>query len=71
MSGQSGVAYWAHIGGFIIGSILCLPTFLKLGGFKFWIDSSGHPPYPEGDYEMVTSAIPKVKSRLSKKSPWT
>ena len=71
MSGQSGVAYWAHIGGFLVGSILCLPTFFKLGGFKFWIDSSGHPPYPEADYEMVKSAIPKVKSRLSKKSPWT
>ena len=69
-SGSSGVAYWAHIGGFVVGSILCLPTFFRLGGLRFWKDSSGHPPHPEAEYTLVKSAIPKVKSRLAKKSPW-
>ena len=69
-SGKSGVAYWAHIGGFVVGNILCLPTFIRLGGLRFWKDSSGHPPHPEAEYTLVKSAIPKVKSRLGKKSPW-
>ena len=70
-SGDSGVAYWAHIGGFAVGSILCIPTFVKLGSFNFWRDSSGHPPNPKADYETVKSAIPKVRKRLAKtKSPW-
>ena len=70
-SGESGIAYWAHIGGFAIGSILCLPTFVKLGSFNFWRNSSGHPPNPKADYETVKSAIPKVRKRLAKtKSPW-
>ena len=69
-SGKSGVAYWAHIGGFVVGSILCLPTFIRLGSLRFWKDSSGHPPHPEAEYTLVKSAIPKVKSRLGKKSPW-
>ena len=69
--GVDGIAWWAHIGGFVVGSILCLPTFIRLGGLRFWKDSSGHPPHPEAEYTLVKSAIPKVKSRLGKKSPWS
>ena len=31
-----GVAYWAHIGGFIAGITLCLPLLKRLGGSSFW-----------------------------------
>ncbi|AUC52989.1 rhomboid family intramembrane serine protease [Sagittula sp. P11] len=44
---EGGVAYWAHIGGFVIGLVLTLPVFLKLGGPRFWRLHHGHPPHPE------------------------
>ena len=29
---EDGVAYWAHIGGFVAGLVLCLPLWLRRGG---------------------------------------
>ena len=40
-----GVAYWAHIGGFVVGLLLTLPLWLKLGGIKFWRNHDYHPPH--------------------------
>ncbi len=40
-----GVAYWAHIGGFIVGILLVLPVWLKLGGTQFWQKTHYHPPH--------------------------
>ncbi len=40
-----GVAYWAHIGGFIVGILLVLPVWLKLGGTQFWHKTHYHPPH--------------------------
>ncbi|WP_425072959.1 rhomboid family intramembrane serine protease [Sagittula sp. S175] len=47
---EGGVAYWAHIGGFVAGLILTLPTFLRLGGPRFWSRTRGLPPHPSGGY---------------------
>lgn len=58
-----GVAYWAHAGGFLIGMILALPLFIKLGGPAFWNATDGHPPHPEAKYELSRSRIPKVKRK--------
>lgn len=58
-----GVAYWAHAGGFVIGMILALPLFIKLGGPAFWNATDGHPPHPEAKYELSRSRIPKVKRK--------
>ncbi|SLN15879.1 Rhomboid protease GluP [Roseovarius albus] len=64
-----GVAYWAHSGGFVIGAILCLPFFLRLGGPKFWQTTHGHPPHPEATYKLSRTRVPTVK-RPTRRGPW-
>ncbi|MEL6522334.1 MAG: rhomboid family intramembrane serine protease [Pseudomonadota bacterium] len=58
-----GVAYWAHAGGFVIGAILAMPIWLRLGGTSFWSKTHGVPPHPEATY--VRSSIPKVPRHSS------
>jgi membrane associated rhomboid family serine protease len=58
-----GVAYWAHIGGFVGGLLMTLPVWLAKGGTAFWSRNHGTPPHPEAQYETVRSAIPKVPRR--------
>lgn len=55
-----GVAYWAHAGGFVVGFILTLPLWLKLGAGGWWRQTEYHPPHPEAHYP---SRIPVVKRR--------
>ncbi len=38
------VAYWAHIGGFVAGLLLCWPLFRRRGGSNFWLVSSSRIP---------------------------
>lgn len=57
---SGGVAYWAHSGGFVIGLVLSLPVFLRLGGPAFWDRSQGRPPHPEARYRISPSIVPKV-----------
>lgn len=59
MSG-GGVAYWAHAGGFVVGFILTLPLWFKLGAGGWWRQTDYHPPHPETHYP---SRIPVVKRR--------
>ena len=56
-----GVAYWAHAGGFVVGVVLTLPLFLRLGGVRFWDRTDGHPPHPEAKYPLSRSSIPRVR----------
>ena len=56
-----GVAYWAHIGGFVAGLLLCWPLFLRRGGSNFWLATDGHPPYPDAEYRLSSSRIPKIR----------
>jgi membrane associated rhomboid family serine protease len=59
-----GVAYWAHAGGFIIGFVMMLPLWLRLGGPDFWSRTDGHPPHPDARYgRLDTSRIPVVRRR--------
>jgi len=58
-----GVAYWAHAGGFVIGLILIVPLWIRLGGTAFWDKTHGHPPHPEAEYKLSPSSIPKVRRR--------
>ena len=58
-----GVAYWAHIGGFLAGIALCLPLLKRLGGSSFWSENLGLPPHPEAYYRIQTSNIPKIRRR--------
>ena len=62
-SEASGVAYWAHIGGFIGGFVLTIPALLRRGGRGFWSRTEGHPPHPAAQYPVTKSMIPKVPRR--------
>lgn len=62
-AGTGGVAYWAHVGGFVVGALLALPLWLRLGGPEFWARTGGVPPHPETRIRMRVSAIPKVPRR--------
>ncbi len=57
----AGVAYWAHAGGFVIGAILAVPTWIRVGGFAFWSKTHGRPPHPAAPYRR--SNIPRVGHR--------
>jgi len=55
---SAGVAFWAHVGGFLAGIALCLPHWRARGGRHFWRRFRGHPPQPVAHY-----AIPVVRRR--------
>ncbi len=56
-----GVAYWAHAGGFVIGFLLVVPTWLRHGGPAYWQRTHGHPPHPEVKYRRTS--IPSAGRR--------
>ncbi|NSX54726.1 rhomboid family intramembrane serine protease [Parasulfitobacter algicola] len=47
---SGGVAYWAHVGGFVTGMICVIPIWLYRGGLQFWRRTQGHPQHPEAQY---------------------
>lgn len=67
-----GVAYWAHVGGFVAGLVLAVPVFLRLGGTAFWSANHGLPPHPVAEYPLVQSRLPRVVRRPSPpdRGPW-
>ncbi len=54
-----GVAYIAHIGGFVAGAVLALPLFIRRGGRAFWDATRGRPPHRPAQYPP--SRIPSVR----------
>ena len=58
-----GVAYLAHVGGFIGGLLLTVPLWLARGGFGFWQRTHGAPPHPDAEYKLSASSVPKVPRR--------
>jgi membrane associated rhomboid family serine protease len=58
---QGGVAYLAHVGGFVAGVALALPWWLAAGGPAFWRRTHGHPPHPA--VPLRRSGIPTVRRR--------
>jgi rhomboid family protein len=58
---MGGVAFWAHIGGFIIGFVLVIPLWLTRGGTQYWNENHGLPPHPEHVYSP--SRIPKIQRK--------
>lgn len=61
--GTGGVAYWAHAGGFVVGLVLALPLWLRLGGPAFWSRTHGTPPHPETAWSSSASRVPRVPRR--------
>ncbi len=60
---DAGVAYWAHIGGFVAGLVLTVPLWLRLGGPDFWKVTHGHPPHPAASYMDGSSRVPTVRRK--------
>lgn len=58
-----GVAYWAHIGGFVAGFIMTVPLWILRGARLYWKQTKGHPPHPETQYKLNDSSIPIVRRR--------
>ena len=56
-----GVAYAAHIGGFLAGVILTLPVWLRRGGVAGWAATLGIPDHPETQFSR--SLIPVIRRR--------
>lgn len=56
---DDGVAYIAHIGGFVAGAALALPLFIRRGGPAFWDATRGRPPHRPVQYPP--SRIPSVR----------
>ena len=62
-SPSDGVAYLAHVGGFVGGAVLILPAWMRRGGFAFWARTAGHPAHPAAEYKLSKSGIPRVGRR--------
>ncbi|VDC33313.1 rhomboid family intramembrane serine protease [Pseudogemmobacter humi] len=60
---EGGVAWFAHIGGFLAGVGLALPLWLRRGGSGYWRRTEGHPPCPDAAWPLAKSNIPKVGRR--------
>lgn len=58
-----GIAYWAHIGGFIAGVALTFPLWLSLGGPAFWRKSDFRPPYDPTTFATHISTIPIIRKK--------
>lgn len=58
-----GVAYLAHVGGFVAGGVISIPALLRRGGFAFWRRNQGQPPHPAAKYPVAPTRIPKVPRR--------
>ncbi|QBX99389.1 rhomboid family intramembrane serine protease [Rhodophyticola sp. CCM32] len=59
---NSGIAYWAHAGGFIAGIIIMLPVWLRRGGPGYWATTHGKPPHEDVEYRVTRrrSGIPRI-----------
>ncbi len=58
-----GVAYWAHIGGFVAGFVLTLPYWFVHHGPQYWRVNHGQPPRPAPEILERRSDIPAVRRR--------
>ncbi|MBE9476645.1 MAG: rhomboid family intramembrane serine protease, partial [Proteobacteria bacterium] len=58
-----GIAYWAHIGGFIMGIALTFPLWLYLGGPAYWKTCDFRPPYDPTTFATYISTIPVVRRK--------
>jgi membrane associated rhomboid family serine protease len=59
----SGVAYWAHAGGFIAGLALAFRVWRRRGAGAYWQATGGHPPHAAAKYPAQRTRIPRVTRR--------
>lgn len=58
-----GVAYGAHIGGFIAGFLLTLPYWFRHHGKQYWQTNDYQPPHPPAEYVIQKTRIPTIRRR--------
>ena len=64
IGGDSGVAYWAHAGGFLIGFVMMVPAWVRRGGAGWWTRTDGRPPHPDAEWgQLSPSRIPTIRRR--------
>ncbi|MCT4372119.1 rhomboid family intramembrane serine protease [Yangia mangrovi] len=69
---EGGVAYWAHVGGFLAGLVMIAPVWLARGGPAFWNRTHGQPPHPAAHYALGRTHIPRAGTRQNgRKDPWS
>ncbi|MEM0977719.1 MAG: rhomboid family intramembrane serine protease [Pseudomonadota bacterium] len=59
-TGGGGVAYWAHIGGFVAGLALIFPVWAARGGPRFW-ERTGYHPDHRPTFTTRTTTVPVVR----------
>lgn len=72
---SGGIAYWAHIGGFLGGILLLLPLWYLRGGTDLWRATRGTPHHPPARWGPIRrTTFPRVRRTLRRtargKSPW-
>lgn len=60
---ETGVAHWAHVGGFVVGGLLAVPLWLRLGGPDFWRTTGGEPPNPPAETRLRRTHVPTIRRR--------
>lgn len=63
-SSSSSVAFWAHIGGFLVGVALTVRLWRARGGRMFWHRFHGLPPHPSAEF-----SVPVVRRRGAQLPP--
>ncbi|MDG2340458.1 MAG: rhomboid family intramembrane serine protease [Paracoccaceae bacterium] len=58
---DAGVAFWAHVGGFVIGLLFALPLWFKRGSTDYWKVNHGHPPHADAQYQWAESRVPNIR----------
>lgn len=71
LGSSSGVAHWAHVGGFVAGYLLCLPVWRARGGRASWDVTEGHPPNPPAETRFARTRVPRVPRRDKRPGPWS
>jgi membrane associated rhomboid family serine protease len=60
---NDGVAYMAHVGGFIGGAVMGGVFLARHGGAGFWARNAGAPPHPEAEYALSRTNVPRILRR--------
>ena len=60
---DDGVAYMAHIGGFIGGAAMAGVYLARHGGRGYWAQNAGAPPHPATQYPVSRTSIPRIGKR--------
>ncbi|MCC7320369.1 MAG: rhomboid family intramembrane serine protease [Rubellimicrobium sp.] len=74
---SGGIAYWAHVGGFLAGIALMVPAWFLRGGPALWARSGGRPSHAPARWGAIRStSFPEIRRTLTRRAgpprrgPW-